>query len=68
VTTPTSGCECPDGTSYGSSCPSSCSGGMAAVYRVNVKVTGTYSPLFPWPGIPSSLTFSSSASMRSGGS
>jgi Flp pilus assembly protein TadG len=67
VATPTYGCECPDGSSYGSTCPSSstCTG---SVYRVNVTVTGTYSPLFPWPRIPSSMSFSSTASMRSGGS
>jgi hypothetical protein len=33
-----------------------------------VTVSATYTPLFPWPGIPSSMSFSSSAAMRSGGS
>jgi Flp pilus assembly protein TadG len=69
VATPTYGCECSDGTSYSANCGTtpSCST-TTEVYRVNVTVTGTYTPLFPWPGIPSSMSFSSSASMRSGGS
>jgi Flp pilus assembly protein TadG len=69
VTTPTYGCECPDGTLYSANCASPPpSTTCTSVDRVNVTVTGTYSPLIPWPGIPSSLTFSSSASMRSAGS
>jgi len=71
VTTPTYGCECADGSSYSASCattPSSCPSSLNVVYRVNVTVTGTYTPLLPWPGIPSSLSFSSTASMRSAGS
>lgn len=69
VSTPTYGCECPDGTNYSASCTTtpSCSGDKP-VWRVNVTVTGTYSPIIPWPGIPSSMSFSSSASMRSAGS
>jgi Flp pilus assembly protein TadG len=67
--TPTYGCECSDGTNYSASCSTtpSCPSNNE-VYRVNVTVTGTYSPLIPWPGVPSSLPISSSASMRSGGS
>jgi Flp pilus assembly protein TadG len=68
--TPTYGCECSDGTSYVASClpaPPTCSSNTE-VQRVNVTVTGRYSPWFPWPGVPSSMTLSSSASMRSGGS
>jgi Flp pilus assembly protein TadG len=69
VGTPTYGCECSDGTNYSANCSTtpSCSS-TTEVYRVNVTVTGTYTPLFPWPGIPSSMSFSSSASMRSAGS
>ena len=71
VGTPTYGCECSDGTNYIANCPSgeqpSCPTNNE-VYRVNVTVTGTYTPMFPWPGIPSSMSFSDSASMRSGGS
>lgn len=63
--TPTYGCECSDGTSYSASCsvtPSCASNNE--IQRVNVTVTGTYSPLIPWPGVPSSLPLSSTASMR----
>ena len=70
VQTATFGCECADGTGYSASCTStpSCSNGLNVVYRVNVTVIGTYTPLFPWPGFPSSMTFTSLASMRSAGS
>jgi Flp pilus assembly protein TadG len=71
VGTPTYGCECADGSSYSQNCsttPSSCPSSLNVVYRVNVTVTGTYTPLLPWPGIPSSLALTSSASMRSAGS
>ncbi len=71
VSTPTYGCECADGSSYSASCsttPSSCPSSLNVVYRVNVTVKGTYTTLFPWPGVPSSLTFTSTASMRSAGS
>jgi len=65
VETPTYGCECSDGSNYSASCSTtpSCPTNNE-VYRVNVTVTGTYKPIFPWPGIPSSMSFSSSASMR----
>lgn len=68
--TPTYGTECPDGSLYtaGTSTMPTCSGTTTGVYRINVTVTGTYSPLIPWPGVPSSMTLSSSAAMRSGGS
>ena len=63
VNTPTYGCECYDGTSYSANCTvtPSCSD---TVNRVNVTVTATYKPLFPWPAIASTMSFSSSASMR----
>lgn len=69
VGTPTYGTECSDGTSYtaNTSTMPTCSG-TTAVYRENVTVTGTYSPWFPWPGIPRSMSFTSSAAMRSAGS
>ena len=71
VGTPTYGCECADGSSYSASCastPSSCPSSLNVVYRVNVTVSGTYSPILPWPGVPSTMSFTSSASMRSAGS
>lgn len=62
--TPVYGSECSDGTKYTTgaatlACPSN-----NQVSRVDVTVTGTYSPLIPWPGVPSSLPLSSTASMR----
>jgi Flp pilus assembly protein TadG len=70
VQTPTYGCECADGSSYSASCattPSSCPNSLNVIYRVNVVVSGTYTPLLKMPGIPG-LTFTSTASMRSAGS
>jgi Flp pilus assembly protein TadG len=70
VGTPTYGCECADGTNFSASCSTtpSCASNLNVVYRVNITVTGTYAPLLGWPGVPSSMSFSSSASMRSAGS
>ena len=70
VTTPTYGCECADGSSYSASCtstPSSCPNNIGVVYRVNVTVSGTYTPLLKLPTL-TSMTFTSTASMRSAGS
>jgi Flp pilus assembly protein TadG len=69
VGTPAYGCECSDGTSYSANCaatPTTCS--YNVVYRVRLTVSTTYSPLFPWPNIPSSIPLSSTAVMRSGNS
>lgn len=71
VSTPTYGCECAtDSTTYSASCSKtpSCASGDTVVYRVNVTVTGTYTPVIPWKGINSSWSFSNSATMRSAGS
>ncbi len=69
VGTPTTGCECSDGSSYSASCAvkPACSANTEII-RVNVTVTGSYSPLIPWPGLPPAMSLSSSASMRSAGS
>lgn len=73
VGTPTYVCECADGSNPTSATtcsttPPTCSNGLNWVYMVTVTVTGTYTPMLPWPGIPSSMNFSSTASMRSAGS
>ena len=65
VGTPSYGCECSDGTSYSANCASTPTCTYNAVYRVSVTVSATYSPLFPWPGVPSSVTLTSTAVMRS---
>ncbi len=69
VSSATYGCECSDGSNYSASCSATpaCTG-TTQVYRVNVTVAAPYKVLFPWPGIPSEISFSSSASMRSAGS
>jgi Flp pilus assembly protein TadG len=67
VTTPTYGCECSDGTQYSASCtsqPTTCA--YNVVYLVKVTASATYTPMVPWPGVPSSLTLSKTAQMRSG--
>ena len=71
--TPTYQCECANGSNLisGSACavaPPTCTGGLNWVYKVTVTVTGTYTPLLPWPGIPSPMNLSTTASMRSAGS
>ena len=67
VATPTYGCECADGTGYSSNCGTapSCPANNV-VYPVTVKVTAPYTPWFPWPRIPASITLSNSATMRAG--
>ena len=69
--TPTAdwGCECSDGTnatleSSGSCATPSCTA-MNEVYYVTVTTTATYSPLVPWPGIPSTMNMSETVEMRS---
>jgi len=64
----TNGCECADGTQSSTACSSapSCSSSNL-VYWVNVTTTATANPLFPWPGIPSTVTIYNTAKMRNGG-
>ncbi len=66
VATPTYGCECSNGTSFTASCTSTPTCANNVVYRVTVTVSATYTPLFPWPKIPSTISLSSTAVMRSG--
>lgn len=68
IATPVWGCECSDGSSFSAKCasvPSGCSANW--VYKVTVTASATYTLLFPWPGLPSSIPLSSSATMRAGG-
>jgi Flp pilus assembly protein TadG len=67
VAAPTYGCECSDGTQYSAGCattPTTCT--YNVVYRVSVTASTTYTPLIPWPGVPSSVTLSTTAKMRTG--
>lgn len=65
VAAPTWGCECSDGSGSSSSCTAkpSCSDDM--VYWVKVSASANYTPVFPWPHIPSSLSLSQTAVLRS---
>lgn len=65
VSTPTWGCECSDGTGSSVNCTSKPSCSADVVYWVKVTTSATYNPVFPWPRIPSSLTLSQTAVMRS---
>lgn len=68
--TVTWGCECSDGSSYAASCSPtpSCTASTTVggyyVHRVQVTTTAVYTTLVPWPGIPSSFTLSSTATIR----
>lgn len=64
VGTPTWGCECSDGTSSSVSCATVPSCANNQVYWVKVTASATYTPVFPWPHIPSSLPLSQTAVMR----
>ena len=68
VSTPTYGCECSDGTSFSLNCGTKPTCTNNVVYRVQVRVSATYTSWFPWPGIPANISLSSSATMRGAGS
>jgi Flp pilus assembly protein TadG len=69
------GCMCSDGTeqsqisSSGSGSTSMCatpptsctSKGTQLIHYVQVQTQATYKPLFPWPGVPSSITLNGNA-------
>lgn len=63
----TYGCECSDGSAAVASCtaPPACT--YNYVNYVSVTTTTIYTPLVPYPGIPHSLTLTSTARMRVGG-
>jgi Flp pilus assembly protein TadG len=63
--TATYGCECPDGTGQIPNCSSS-PGCANAVNYVQVTTNATYTPLIPWPGVPSSIPLQGQATMRIG--
>jgi Flp pilus assembly protein TadG len=70
VATPTWGCECSDGTSYTANCATTptctanASRGSNVVRRIQVQTSVVYTTLVPWPGIPSQLTLSNTATLR----
>ena len=69
VATPAYGCECSDGSSYSANCSAtpSCSSTSNLVYTMTVNVSTNDSLWVPLPAIPSPMTISRSAEMRSAG-
>jgi Flp pilus assembly protein TadG len=64
--TPSWGCECSDGTKASTSCSSTPTGCSAnVVYYATVTASATYTPIFPWKGISSSISIARSSTMRS---
>lgn len=63
TTPPSTYCQCWDGsTGTTISCTSTCTTGSEQVW-VSVTATGTYTPLFSYPGLPTSWTVSRTANM-----
>ncbi len=63
--TPSNYCECWNGSSSSAvACTGTCAAGSHLVGYVKVMVSGTVSPLFDYPFLPSSLTVSNTATMR----
>ena len=55
-------CECFDGVLQ--VCPADCAEDDFERRYVSVSASGTYSPLFPYPGLPERVTLQSDARMR----
>ena len=62
--TPSWGCECSDGSSSSTSCTATPTCTYNTVYWVKVTASTTYHPVFPWPGIPSSMSIANTATLR----
>lgn len=62
------GCMCSDGTGQSASCSSapSCGSGTQQVNYVTVSAQATYTPLIPWPAIPSTITLSNTVTYQAG--
>lgn len=54
-------CACPDGTPV--ACTATCAGNLPSL-RVRVSVSQSYTPLFPWPGLPGEMALNGSAEFR----
>jgi Flp pilus assembly protein TadG len=67
---PTYGCECSDGTSYTANCSlalactANATRSATTVHRVQVTTSAIYSTFVHWPGIPSTITLSTTATVR----
>jgi len=60
----TTGCECSNGDSAVSCTSAGCT--YNVVNYVQVTTSVTYKPLFPWPGIPSSIALQGVSKLRTG--
>ena len=63
----TYGCECSDGTSPVASCTSTPTCTYNYVTYVDVTVTSSYSTVFGYPGLPSSMNITREFRLRAGG-
>ena len=62
----TYGCECSDGSAASASCVNVPSCGYNYVSYVDVVSTAQYVPIFRYPGLPSTMTFTKESRMRVG--
>jgi Flp pilus assembly protein TadG len=61
------GCECSDGTSASTSCATTPTCTYNYVSYVDVVASANYSPSINYPWLPSTMTFSREARLRTGG-
>jgi hypothetical protein len=61
------GCECYDGSSAIANCTTQPACNNNYVNFVAVTTTATYTPIIPYPGLPTSFTLTGTARLRSGG-
>lgn len=61
------GCECSDGSSAVESCTTIPTCTYNYVDYVSVTATVEFSPIFPYPGLPSSFKLNSTSRLRAGG-
>jgi Flp pilus assembly protein TadG len=64
--TATYGCECSDGSNAVAPCSVRPSCSTNVVNYVQVNTSATYKPMFPWPGIPGTMTLRGMARLRAG--
>ncbi|MGE0734935.1 MAG: TadE/TadG family type IV pilus assembly protein [Alphaproteobacteria bacterium] len=55
-------CECTDGTTI--TCGTTCSNNITYMLFVRVTATQSYSPMFPMPGLPETMTLTGKATVR----
>src|SRR5579862_720789 len=68
TTTPVHGCMCSDGTNQSVNCVTTptCNTGSRSVNYVIVTTTATYTPIFRWPKVPSSITLNGQSELIAG--